>query len=76
MNYQGYERIIKAGTTLICPLCRSIQATVLVDLCPDKAFDWRAIKPLEHDAIIGVSTCCNERYVTFSGLFYTIEGAI
>ena len=76
VDYSGLERIIKSGTILICPLCRKEQAVIIYDINPDKTFDWRVVKPFKSDAIIGVSYCCNERYITFSGAFYTDLGVL
>ena len=70
MNYPG-ERIILAGTILICPICRAKQAKVICNIDANQTFDWRAIQPFDKDACTGISNCCGERYVTFSGLFYT-----
>ena len=70
-------RIIYAGTYLICPCCRERQAVLISDIIDaDKSFDWRVIKPLSADAITGISSCCNERYITFAGLFYTENGPV
>lgn len=70
-------RSIYAGTYLICPKCREPQAILIADIIDaDKAFDWRVIKPIDPDAMVGVSVCCSERYVTFDGLFFTEDGPI
>jgi hypothetical protein len=70
-------RTIYAGTYLICPRCRERQAVLIYDIIDaDKSFDWRAVRPLNANALVGVSYCCDERYITLSGMFYTENGAI
>ena len=74
MNLSG--RFIPKDTVLICPCCRKHQAIISVDIWPDQTWDWRAVNTFKKDAIIGVSYCCNVRYITFEGLFYTEKGVI
>jgi hypothetical protein len=74
MNLNSRE--IKAGTILICPKCREHVAVVARTIYPDFSFDWRVIVPINDSTPIGISSCCDERYVTFSGLFFTESGAI
>lgn len=76
MTYHLNDRVIKSGTVLVCPKCKSEQALVTFDIYPDKHFDWRDIKPIPLDGIVGISNCCDERYITFSGLFCTAAGPV
>lgn len=73
MEYGG-ERFLKAGTVLVCPKCGMPQAVLNTDVYPDKDWDFRVISPMDRDAIVGVSQCHDERYVTFQGIFYTEFG--
>jgi|CXWL01.1.fsa_nt_gi hypothetical protein len=70
-----YSRFLPAGTILVCPCCGKEQAFISVDIYPDQSLDWRVIVPKEQNAILGVSSCCNERYITFEGLFSCDFGA-
>jgi hypothetical protein len=69
------ERFIPEGTILTCPSCKRYNAILVCDIWPDKTFDWRAIRVLIPDSIIGVCYNCDFRYVTFDGVFYTDNGA-
>lgn len=73
MNLNG-ERFLPAGTILVCPKCGKPQATLSIDVYPDYTYDFRCITPFDKDASPGVSLCHDERYVTFSGVFYTQDG--
>jgi len=78
MSYPGNygEIFIRAGTRLICPKCRNTVAEVLVDLMDRKEFHYNSILQYDRDGILGISSCCLERFITFEGVFYTEFGAV
>lgn len=70
------DPLIKAGTKLVCPKCRNHVAEVLFDLMDRREFHYNAILQYDRDGILGVSSCCLERYITFDGVFFSEFGAI